>query len=186
MIIDWSDPDGRPVGAFTTTSVLRWALAGVAVIGLHAGGIWLALNWPSPPEPEGEPAAAIMMELAPLAVAPEAVEQDVAPGPEMVEAEEQHEPEKPVEEKSSRSRSRLPLRSRPRSNRRNCPRSRPRKRCCRRRRSRPSRSPSRRRSRRPRPAPRRRRACVRSARTGWRHPRKGSPHRCRRPRGEAL
>ena len=40
-----------------------------------------------------------MMELAPRAVAPEMPEQDIAPGPEMVEAEDQPEPEpKPVEE----------------------------------------------------------------------------------------
>ena len=40
-----------------------------------------------------------MMELAPLAVAPEVPQQDIAPGPEMTEAEEEVEPEKSVEEK---------------------------------------------------------------------------------------
>jgi protein TonB len=92
-MIDWRDPDGRMLSA------LRWTVAGLAVVGLHAGGIWLALNWPKPAEAAGEPPAAIMMELAPLAVSPEAPQQDVAPGPEMVEAEDQPEPEKPVEEK---------------------------------------------------------------------------------------
>ncbi len=100
MIIDWRDPDGRTGSEFTAASVLRWTVAGLAVIGLHAGGVWLALNWPQPAEAMGDPPAAIMMELAPLAVAPEVPQQDVAPGPEMVEAEEQPEPEpeKPVEE----------------------------------------------------------------------------------------
>jgi protein TonB len=99
MKIDWRDPDGRADGALTTASVLRWTAAGVAVVALHAGGIWLALNWPQPAEAAGDPPAAIMMELAPLAVAPEVPQQDIAPGPQMEEAEEQVEPEKPVEEK---------------------------------------------------------------------------------------
>jgi protein TonB len=92
-MIDWRDPDGRMLSA------LRWTVAGLAVVGLHAGGVWLALNWPKPAEAAGEPPAAIMMELTPLAVSPEAPQQDVAPGPEMVEAEDQPEPEKPIDEK---------------------------------------------------------------------------------------
>jgi protein TonB len=102
MIIDWHDPDGRDQGAVTAASALRWTLAGLAVVALHAGGVWLALNWPAATEAPGDPPAAIMMELAPLAVAPELPQQDVAPGPQMVEAEEQPEPkpEKPVEEEA--------------------------------------------------------------------------------------
>ena len=92
-MIDWRDPDGRMLSA------LRWIVAGLAVVGLHAGGVWLALNWPKPAEAAGDPPAAIMMELAPLAISPEAPQQEVAPGPEMVEAEDQPEPEKPVDEK---------------------------------------------------------------------------------------
>jgi protein TonB len=100
MMIDWRDPDGRIGNEVTAVTVLRWTLAGLMVVGLHAGGIWLALNWPAAAEPPGDPPAAIMMELAPLAVAPEVPQQDIAPGPQMVEAEEQPEPEpeKPVEE----------------------------------------------------------------------------------------
>ncbi|EAQ36898.1 TonB like protein [Nitrobacter sp. Nb-311A] len=100
MRIDWRDPDGRPEGAVTRAAALRWTAAGLAVVALHAGGIWLALHWPAQAEAPGDPPAAIMMELAPLAVAPEAPQQDIAPGPQMVEAEEQpDEPDKPVEEK---------------------------------------------------------------------------------------
>ncbi|ABE61632.1 outer membrane transport energization protein TonB [Nitrobacter hamburgensis X14] len=99
MRIDWRDPDGRIGGTVRATSALRWTAAGLAVVALHAGGIWLALNWPAAAEAPGDPPAAIMMELAPLAVAPEVPQQDIAPGPQMVEAEEQPEPEKPVEEK---------------------------------------------------------------------------------------
>jgi protein TonB len=100
MRIDWRDPDGRPEGAVTRAAALRWTAAGLAVIAVHAGGIWLALNWPAAAEAPGDPPAAIMMELAPLAVAPEVPQQDIPPGPQMEEAEEeQPEPEKPVEEK---------------------------------------------------------------------------------------
>lgn len=99
MRIDWRDPDGRPEGAVTRATALRWTAAGLAVVAVHAGGIWLALNWPAAAEAPGDPPAAIMMELAPLAVTPEVPQQDIAPGPEMTEAEEQVELEKPVEEK---------------------------------------------------------------------------------------
>lgn len=100
MRIDWRDPDGRPEGAVTRAAALRWTAAGLAVVAVHAGGIWLALHWPAQAETPGDPPAAIMMELAPLAVAPEVPQQDIAPGPQMEEAEEeQPEPEKPVEEK---------------------------------------------------------------------------------------
>ncbi|MGX9393924.1 energy transducer TonB family protein (plasmid) [Nitrobacteraceae bacterium UC4446_H13] len=98
MMIGWRDPDGRSAGEVTLSSLLRWGIAGVAVFGLHAGGIWVALNWPAAAETPGDPPAAIMMELAPLAVAPELPQQDIAPGPQMVEAEEQPDPEKPVED----------------------------------------------------------------------------------------
>lgn len=100
-MIDWRDPDGRLGNEVTAVTVLRWTVAGLMVVGLHVGGIVLALNWPQPREAPGDPPAAIMMELAPLAVAPEVPQQDIAPGPQMVEAEEQPEPEpeKPVEEK---------------------------------------------------------------------------------------
>ena len=83
MRIDWRDPDGRPEGAVTRATALRWTAAGLAVVAVHAGGIWLALNWPAAAEAPGDPPAAIMMELAPLAVAPEVPQQDIAPGPEM-------------------------------------------------------------------------------------------------------
>jgi protein TonB len=100
-MIDWRDPEGRTGSEVTLLSGLRWTAAGLAVVALHAGGVWLALNWPAAADPPGDPPAAIMMELAPLAVAPEVPQQDIAPGPQMEEAEEQPEPEpeKPVEEK---------------------------------------------------------------------------------------
>jgi protein TonB len=101
-MIDWRDPDGRPAGVVTPHSALRWTAAGLAVIGLHAGGLWLAQNWPQPADGTGNAPAAIMMELSPLAVAPDSPQQNLAPGPQMTEAKEQPElePEKPTEEKA--------------------------------------------------------------------------------------
>lgn len=99
------DPDAREGGAGWLAPALRWTTAGLVVAGVHAGGVWLAMNWPHAAEPSGAPPAAMMVELAPLAVAPETPQNDIAPGPEMVETEPEPEtevepkvePEKPVE-----------------------------------------------------------------------------------------
>jgi protein TonB len=58
------------------------------------------MNWPHPPVAAGEPPAAVMIELAPVPVAPEAPQQEVAVGPEMVMSETSNpseNQEKPVE-----------------------------------------------------------------------------------------
>ncbi|GAB1717970.1 MAG: cell envelope biogenesis protein TonB [Nitrobacter sp.] len=99
MRTGWRDLDRRIGGEVTLRSALRWTAAGIAVAGLHAGGVWLTLNWPRAAEAPGNPSPAIMMELAPLAVSPEVPQQDIAPGPQAEEAEDQPEPEKPIEEK---------------------------------------------------------------------------------------
>ena len=73
--------------------------AGVVVAGLHAGGIWLALSREEA-SAAGEPPAAVMMELAPLAVAPEAPPDQLPPDERMAEAQPspmQEENDKPVE-----------------------------------------------------------------------------------------
>jgi periplasmic protein TonB len=184
MRIDWRDPDGRADGTVTMVSALRWTAAGLTVVALHAGGVWLALNWPAAAEAPGDPSAAIMMELAPLAVAPEIPQQDIAPGPEMVEAEDQPEPEKVEEEVEPEPTPQplveteikppklpdvktaevvLPPKVEP-----------------------PEPNPSRRRkSRRRRRAPPRRRARRRNVRTVRLHRPKAWPRRCRRPPGAA-
>lgn len=60
--------------------ILRWVLAAVFVVLVH-GGVALAIaHWPKPQSPAGEPPAAVMIELAPLPVAPEAPPQEVAVG----------------------------------------------------------------------------------------------------------
>ena len=71
--------------------VLRWTSAAALVIAAHGAAIWIALHWKPAEAAAGDPPAAIMVELAPLAVAPETPVHNLAPGPQMVEA--QPEPE---------------------------------------------------------------------------------------------
>ena len=98
MRFGWRDPDARP-DSVAFRSVLRWTLAGAAIAGLHAGGIWLVLHREEAPA-AGEPPAAVMMELAPLAVAPEAPPDQLPPDERMTEAQPspmQETDDKPVE-----------------------------------------------------------------------------------------
>jgi periplasmic protein TonB len=99
-MIDWRDPDGRPGRKLTALSVVRWTVAATFVVAVHGAGIWLALRW-KPATAAGEPPPAVMIELAPLAVSPDEPPQEIAPGPQMVEAEPEPTldvPEKPLEE----------------------------------------------------------------------------------------
>lgn len=99
-MIDWRDPDGRPDRKITALAALRWTAAVALVVGAHGGAVWMTLHWKSAEAPAGEPPPAVMIELAPLAVAPEAPPEDIAPGPQMTEAEAEPVPEtpdKPVE-----------------------------------------------------------------------------------------
>lgn len=98
MRFGWRDPDARLDG-IPLRSLLRWTLAGAVVAGLHAGGVWLALNRDEAPV-AGEPPAAVMMELAPLAVAPEAPLEQLPPDERMTEAQPspmEEQDEKPLE-----------------------------------------------------------------------------------------
>ncbi|WP_072377062.1 energy transducer TonB [Hyphomicrobium sp. NDB2Meth4] len=68
--------------------LLRWGCATMCVATLHVGTVYAVVNWPRPPEPAGEPPAAVMIELAPIPVAPDAPEMDVAVGPQQEMTEE--------------------------------------------------------------------------------------------------
>lgn len=95
MRFGWRDPDAR-ADSVALRSVLRWTLAAVAVAGLHAGGIWLALKRDAAAA-AGEPPAAVMMELAPLAVAPEAPPDQLPPDERKTEVQPS-----PMEEKNDK------------------------------------------------------------------------------------
>lgn len=78
-------------------ATLRWGLAALLVAGAHGGAGWAIATWQRAEAAPGAPSAAVMIELAPLAVAPETPQQDLAPGPEMVEAQPEPQPPKPTD-----------------------------------------------------------------------------------------
>jgi protein TonB len=77
---------------------VRWIGAAIVIAAIHAGAAWIILHWQSShAEPSGA-APAIMIDLAPLPIAPAAPEQEVAPGPQVTEAQPEPAPEPPAEE----------------------------------------------------------------------------------------
>lgn len=99
-MIDWRDPDGRLLTAIQPRALARWGAAVVVVVAVHGAAVWLAMHWRSAAEAAGEPPPAVMIDLSPMSVAPEAPPQEVAPGPQMTEAQpvtapEQQEAPKP-------------------------------------------------------------------------------------------
>ena len=82
----------RPVhhfdGEALQRAALRWSLAGLCIVALHGGLIYAALNWLRDPLTAPELPAAIMIELAPVPVAPEVPPQEVALGPQMEQSQE--------------------------------------------------------------------------------------------------
>lgn len=64
--------------------LLRWAGAAFSVAALHAGTAYAIMHWPRPSLPSGEPPAAVMIELAPVPMAPESPPQEVAVGEQAV------------------------------------------------------------------------------------------------------
>lgn len=79
--------------------LVRWTGAAALVCAVHAGAIWFAMNWIKAEFAAGEAPPAVMIELAPLAVAPEAPPQEVAPGPQVTEAEPEPTPPDPQAER---------------------------------------------------------------------------------------
>ncbi len=87
-------------------TALRWTGSALAIIAVHAGliaaGIALYRNHVAPGAAENT----IMIDMAPVSAAPEALAQDVAPGPEMQQAEApsappEPQPQAPAEEQIS-------------------------------------------------------------------------------------
>lgn len=81
-------------------SALRWGVGGALILAAHGAAVYGGLFWHKA-EASAEPPAAVMIELAPLPVAPSSEVEEVAPGPQMVQAPEPvpEEAEKPDEEK---------------------------------------------------------------------------------------
>jgi periplasmic protein TonB len=70
-----------------TLAALRWGTTALVVAAIHFTGAWAALNWRQIEATPDAPPPAVMIDLAPLAVAPPAPPQEVAPGPQMTEAQ---------------------------------------------------------------------------------------------------
>jgi periplasmic protein TonB len=77
--------------------VLRWAIAGAVVIGIHAGAVAYVLVTHQPDE-IGAISDVVTVELTPIDWTPDAVESDVAPAPETM-VESQPLPDLPNEKK---------------------------------------------------------------------------------------
>ena len=79
-------------------TIARWGLGAVLALGLHAAGA-AALFAPWPHESDAVASApVILVALSPVAAAPPAPPNEVAPGPAQPQAEEQPAADKPVEE----------------------------------------------------------------------------------------
>lgn len=82
------------LGAEDFTDLRRWAISAAIVVLAHGAIAAGMVPWREEIEP-AEPAAAIVVEFAPVPVAPAAPPTDIAPGPEQVMSEAS--PERPVE-----------------------------------------------------------------------------------------
>jgi periplasmic protein TonB len=92
-MIDQRDLPQRKSRFHAGLTAARWGAAALIVAGAHAGAVWAALNWREAETPPSEPPPAVMIDLAPVAVAPSAPPQEVAPGPQQTEAELQPTPD---------------------------------------------------------------------------------------------
>src|SRR5258707_1179818 len=84
----------KALSAEDVADLRRWLISGAVVVLAHGAIAAGMVNWRDEIEP-GEPAAAIVIEFAPLPVAPAAPQIDIAPGPEQVMSDAS--PDKPVE-----------------------------------------------------------------------------------------
>lgn len=96
-LADMAARSNNSVGSRLWPAVLRWVVAIFVVAGGHGAAGWMIVTWQRAEAAMGTPPAAVMIELAPLAVAPEAPPQEIAPGPEMVEAQPEPQPEPVIE-----------------------------------------------------------------------------------------
>jgi protein TonB len=88
--------DRRPVRRQAALAALRWGTAAIVVAAVHFTAAWGALNWRKAEATADAPSPAVMIDLAPLAVAPPAPPQEVAPGPQTTEAQPVPTPDTPT------------------------------------------------------------------------------------------
>jgi periplasmic protein TonB len=73
-------------GFATDAEALRWSLALLFATLIHLGAAFVVLNWSKSDIASSEPPPAVTIDLAPIAAASNAIEHDVSPGPQMIEA----------------------------------------------------------------------------------------------------
>jgi protein TonB len=73
----------------------RWTVSAALILALHAGLIAAGVAWYREQPPTGTDMPAIMVDMAPASAAPETQPMDVAPGPEMQQADEPTPPPTP-------------------------------------------------------------------------------------------
>jgi protein TonB len=88
----------------------RWAICGAVIVLAHGAIAAGTINWREEIE-AAEPAAAIVIEFAPVPVAPAAPPTDIAPGPEQVMSEAS--PERPVEQVEEKQKTEEKVASKP-------------------------------------------------------------------------
>ena len=66
----------------------RWGVSALAIVATHVALIAAGMAWVASSPPPGTTVPAIMVDLAPVSSAPEPQQQDLAPGPEMQQAEQ--------------------------------------------------------------------------------------------------
>src|SRR5262245_2331412 len=88
----------------------RWVMCGAIVVLAHGAIAAAMVTWRDTIEP-AEPAAAIVIEFAPLPVAPAAPQTDIAPGPEQTMSEPS--PERPVEQMEEKPKTEEKLAAKP-------------------------------------------------------------------------
>jgi periplasmic protein TonB len=88
----------------------RWAICGAVIVLAHGAMAAGTINWREEIEP-AEPAAAIVVEFAPVPVAPAAPQTEIPPGPEQVISEAS--PERPVEQVEEKQKPQEKVASRP-------------------------------------------------------------------------
>jgi protein TonB len=82
------------LAADTRRELMRWALAGAVVLAAHGGFAAGMMYWRDTDDSD-DPAAAIVIDLAPMPMTPTTDPTEIPPGPEQIQAEAS--PQKPVE-----------------------------------------------------------------------------------------
>lgn len=96
---DDEDEAGLPGDYDTRRKLLmRWTASMLCVGMLHAGTVYAVVYWPREQTSAGEPPAAVMVELAPEAVAPDVPEKDVAVGIQQDHTQQPSDPTEDVKE----------------------------------------------------------------------------------------